>query len=63
LLTRWGFEELGLLRLELRIDVENPASESVAARAGYRKDGVLRNLHFKDGLRSDVAVWSRLSQD
>jgi RimJ/RimL family protein N-acetyltransferase len=63
LLTRWGFDELGLLRLELRIDVENPASERVAQRAGYRRDGVLRQVHVKDGLRCDLGVWSRLSQD
>jgi RimJ/RimL family protein N-acetyltransferase len=63
LLTRWGFDELGLIRLELRIDVRNSASERVAERSGYRRDGVLRNIHFKEGLRCDLAVWSRLSQD
>jgi RimJ/RimL family protein N-acetyltransferase len=63
LLTRWGFDELGLIRLELRIDVQNSASECVAERAGYQRDGVLRNVHFKDGLRCDQAVWSRLSND
>jgi RimJ/RimL family protein N-acetyltransferase len=63
LLTRWGFDELGLQRLELRIDPENVPSTKVAERAGYSLDGVLRNLHFKADLRSDVAVWSRLSQD
>jgi RimJ/RimL family protein N-acetyltransferase len=63
LLTRWGFDELGLIRLELRIDVENPASERVAERTGYLRDGVLRNVHFKEGLRCDLAVWSRLRQD
>jgi RimJ/RimL family protein N-acetyltransferase len=63
LLTRWAFDELDLVRLELRIDVENPASESVARRAGYRLDGVLRNVHVKAGLRCDLGVWSRLSQD
>jgi RimJ/RimL family protein N-acetyltransferase len=62
-LTRWGFDELGLIRLELRIDVENPASERVAERSGYRRDGVLRNVHFKAGLRCDLGIWSRLSQD
>jgi RimJ/RimL family protein N-acetyltransferase len=62
LLTRWGFDELGLIRLELRIDVQNPASERVAERTGYQRDGVLRNVHFKDGLRCDLGVWSRLSQ-
>jgi RimJ/RimL family protein N-acetyltransferase len=63
LLTRWGFEELGLLRLELRIDVQNRGSEVVAQRAGYQRDGILRNVHFKQGLRWDLGVWSRLGQD
>jgi RimJ/RimL family protein N-acetyltransferase len=63
LVTRWGFDELDLLRLELRIDVENPASERVAERTGYQREGVLRNVHFKEGFRSDMGVWSRLSQD
>jgi RimJ/RimL family protein N-acetyltransferase len=63
LLTRWGFDELGLERIELRIDTANTPSERVAERAGYRRDGVLRNVHFKEGLRSDTAVWSRLRSD
>jgi len=63
LLTRWGFEELGLERIELRIDPRNAGSERVAERAGYRKEGVLRSIAFKEGLRTDVGVWSRLSDD
>jgi RimJ/RimL family protein N-acetyltransferase len=63
LLTRWCFDELELERLELRIDVTNAASERVAKRAGYRLDGVLRNAHFKEGLRSDTGIWSRLRND
>jgi len=62
LLTCWGFDELHLIRLELRIDVQNPSSERVAERAGYQRDGVLRNVHLKEGHRGDLAVWSRLSQ-
>jgi len=63
LLTRWGFEELGLERIELRIDPANAASSRVAERAGYRLDGVLRNRYFKEGLRGDEAVWSRVPTD
>ncbi|MFL5962565.1 MAG: GNAT family N-acetyltransferase [Gaiellaceae bacterium] len=63
LVTRWGFDELGLIRLELRIDVQNPASERVAELTGYQRDGVLRNVHFKEGLRCDLGVRSRLSRD
>jgi len=62
LLTGWGFDELGLQRIELRIDARNEASERVAARAGYEREGVLRNVAFKEGLRTDVAVWSRVAE-
>ena len=61
LLTDWGFAGLGLQRIELRIDAQNEASERVAERAGYEKEGVLRNLAFKEGLRKDVSIWSRVS--
>ena len=63
LLTRWGFDELGLERIELRIDTDNVASARVAERAGYRLDGVLRSKHFKEGLRTDLGIWSRLRSD
>jgi RimJ/RimL family protein N-acetyltransferase len=63
LLTRWSFESLGLLRVELRIDPANAFSARIAQRQGYRLEGTLRNLYFKEGLRSDVAVWSRLADD
>jgi RimJ/RimL family protein N-acetyltransferase len=63
LLTEWGFTERGLLRLELMISVENAASKVVAERAGYVKEGVLRSLHVKDGLREDHELWSCLPSD
>jgi RimJ/RimL family protein N-acetyltransferase len=63
LLTDWAFGELGALRLELLIGVENPASKRVAERNGYRLEGVLRSLHFKQGLREDTEIWSRLPTD
>ena len=63
LLTRWCFDALDLLRVELRINVVNTPSLRVAERAGYVQDGVLRDVHFKDGIRCDLAVWSRLTSD
>jgi RimJ/RimL family protein N-acetyltransferase len=62
-LTRWAFEEQGALRVALQIDVENAASEKVAARCGYTREGVLRSVHLKPGRRIDQAVWSRLPTD
>jgi RimJ/RimL family protein N-acetyltransferase len=63
LLTRWAFDELGVIRLVLDIDVSNSASEQVARRGGYRLEGVRRSAHVKEGRRADVGVWSRLRDD
>jgi ribosomal-protein-alanine N-acetyltransferase len=63
LLTEWGFAQLGLERIELWIDTTNPASERVAERAGYVREGVLRSYWFKEDLRRDFGVWSRLRTD
>jgi RimJ/RimL family protein N-acetyltransferase len=62
-LTEWAFAELGALRLELRILAENDGSKAVAARCGYVREGVLRSAHFKQGLRADTELWSRLPTD
>jgi ribosomal-protein-alanine N-acetyltransferase len=63
LLTRWGFDRLDLLRIELMIEVGNAGSARVAERGGYTFEGVLRSKHFKDGRRADLGVWSRLRSD
>ena len=63
LLTAWTFEELLLERIELLIDVENPASEVVAQRCGYTREGVLRWAYLKPGLRSDTIVYSKLRRE
>jgi RimJ/RimL family protein N-acetyltransferase len=63
LLTDWAFSELGVERIELRIAADNPASSRVAERAGYVREGVLRSVHFKQGIRTDQEIWSRLRSD
>ena len=63
LLTDWGLGELGLQRIELRIDPRNAASAAVAARCGYVHEGTLRNMPFKEGMRCDLGIWSRLPSD
>jgi RimJ/RimL family protein N-acetyltransferase len=61
LLSRFGFEELGLLRLELITDPDNVASQRVAEKVGYRREGVLRShLDHPDGRRRDSVLYSLL---
>jgi RimJ/RimL family protein N-acetyltransferase len=61
-LTEWGFAR-GLQRLELRVDGDNEPSKRVAERCGYTLEGVLRSVHFKEGRRSDLFIYSRLPGD
>jgi RimJ/RimL family protein N-acetyltransferase len=63
LLTDWGFTGLGLERIELWIDVSNAGSERVAQRVGYVHEGVLRSCWFKEDIRRDFGIWSRLLGD
>jgi RimJ/RimL family protein N-acetyltransferase len=61
-LTAWALRE-GVQRCELIISAGNVASERVAERAGYVREGYLRSIHLKQGKRDDVTVWSRLPSD
>ncbi|HZA19339.1 MAG TPA: GNAT family N-acetyltransferase [Actinomycetota bacterium] len=63
LLGDWAIGELGLARVELRIAADNSASIAVAERCGFAYEGTLRSLYFKDGLRADTAIYSRLPDD
>ena len=60
-LCRWGVESLGLKRLELVTDPENTASQRVAEKAGFRREGILRSaLEYRDGTRRDSVMFSLL---
>ena len=62
-ITQWAFEVLNLARVELTVDPANLASQRVAERAGFTREGVLRSYQqFKDG-RMDAVMYSRLPSD
>ena len=61
LVSRYGFEQLGLERLELITDPDNHASQRVAEKVGYRREGVLRShVPHPDGRRRDSVMFSLL---
>ena len=55
LICRWGFESLGLERIELQAAVGNPASQRVAERAGFTREAVLRSYLLG---REAATTWS-----
>jgi RimJ/RimL family protein N-acetyltransferase len=64
LLSRWAFDELDLERLELITDPDNVASQRVAEKVGYQREGVLRShLLHPDGRRRDSVMFSLLPDE
>lgn len=62
LLCRWLFDDVGAFRIQLRADVENVASQRVAEKAGFVREGVLRSsgVNARLGRRVDYVVFSLL---
>ena len=63
LASRWAIERAGFSRLELWTEPENAASQRLAERAGYRRDGVLRSYSEVNGRRVDAVFYSLLASD
>lgn len=60
LLAGWAFAELGLARLEITCAPDNLASQRVAERCGFEREGLLRShFRFKGG-RRDTLVFGRV---
>jgi RimJ/RimL family protein N-acetyltransferase len=62
-LAEWGLG-LGAPRVHLYADVGNVASQRVAERAGFRREGVVRAaLEYRDGGRADAVLFGRVPGD
>jgi RimJ/RimL family protein N-acetyltransferase len=63
LITRWGFDNLGLERIDLLAATENPASQRVAERCGFTREAILRSyLLGRDG-RQDMVAYGLLARE
>jgi RimJ/RimL family protein N-acetyltransferase len=64
--ARWAFDAVPeLARLQLRADAQNVASNRVAEKAGFTREGVLRAQRFnvRMGKRVDFVMWSLLREE
>jgi RimJ/RimL family protein N-acetyltransferase len=61
LISRWGFDALGLERIELLAATGNPASQRVAERAGFTREAVLRSHTTTGGARHDMVAYGLLA--
>jgi RimJ/RimL family protein N-acetyltransferase len=63
LITGWGFQHLGLERIDLLAATGNPASQRVAERCGFSREAVLRSyLVGKEG-RQDMVAFGLLARE
>ena len=60
LVVKFGFERLGIHRLEARADVRNGRGNGVLRKIGAVQEGVLRRSFFRAGEHLDQALWSIL---
>lgn len=63
LFTRYGLNELGLHRISLRVLVGNDVAYRVYKNAGFKKEGVFRDMVFLDGEYRDVIFMALLAED
>ena len=63
LLAVWGIEQLGLERVELLANPRNEASQRLAERAGFTREGTLRRYRRRHGVREDLVMFSLLAED
>jgi len=63
LASRWALREVGISRLELMTRVENVASQGVAERAGFTREGVLRSYMTHGCGLADVVMFSLIPSD
>lgn len=62
LAAQFGFQELGLNRLEITVAVENRASQRVAERLGAVREGILRQRLILQGRPHDACLYSLLAE-
>ncbi len=61
-MIRYGFETLGLKRIEALCRIENAASERVMQKAGMSFEGILRRRLYNGGAHHDVKIYSVINE-
>ena len=62
-LIQYGFNTLGLRRIEAEIDPDNHSSAKALEKLGFSREGLLRQRWEVNGIVSDSAMYGRLVSD
>lgn len=60
LIVRYAFETLNLHRVWLRVVASHTAAIRVYERVGFRREGVMREAHYREGCYADLVIMGLL---
>ncbi|MEL6893272.1 MAG: GNAT family protein [Actinomycetota bacterium] len=63
LVTTWAFRDFDIARVQLVTNLDNDASQQVAERCGFTREGVLRSWEPVKDSQPDVVMFSRLADE
>lgn len=62
-LIQYGFEQLGLHRIEIKAAVQNTRSQAVPEKLHFTKEGILREAELVNGAFVDLVLYSLLEPE
>lgn len=62
-ITTYGFEELGLNRIEIKCATGNYRSQAIPKRLGFQREGIIRQGELLNGRFIDLYLYSMLHAD
>ena len=62
-IIQYGFDKMGLHRIEVLIPHDNNRSQNLVKRLGFTREGVLRDHYFVEGRFSDDVIFSLLKKE
>jgi ribosomal-protein-alanine N-acetyltransferase len=62
-IIQYGFDNMGLHRIEVLISHHNRRSQLLIRRLGFKREGVLRDHYFVEGRFSDDVIFSLLKEE
>ena len=62
-IIQYGFDQMGLHRIEVLISHHNKRSQTLIRKLGFKREGVLRDHYFVEGRFSDDVIFSLLKEE
>ena len=62
-IIEYGFNDLGLNRIEIKAATHNPKSQAIPQKLHFTQEGILRQAEFVNGSYFDIVVYGLVKED